>query len=83
MKSGYSKLVIEEFILGDTGCALLQATWDWEMMVFCNSMERTECHWKSLLEGAGFKVIQVWLPPGDGQGIIEAETAFSALPLCI
>lgn len=73
MKKGYSKLVVEEFILDDTNCAMLQAMWDWEMMVFCNSMERTKGHWQRLLEEAGFNVIKFWHPPGDGQGIIEAE----------
>lgn len=73
MKKGYSKLVIEEFILADTNCAMLSAMWDWEMMVFCNSMERTKGHWQQLLESAGFKNIQFSFPPGDGQGIIEAE----------
>lgn len=73
MKKGYSKLVIEEFILADTSCPMLSAMWDWEMMVFCNSMERTQGHWQQLLESAGFKNIQFSFPPGDGQGIIDAE----------
>ncbi|RJE27369.1 O-methyltransferase [Aspergillus sclerotialis] len=73
MKKGYSKLIIEEMILEDTDCAMLQATRDWVMMAFCNSMERTKGHWQSLLRSAGFKVVKFWPPPGDGQGIIEAE----------
>lgn len=73
MKKGYSKLIIEEFILSDTGCAMLPAMWDWEMTVFCNSMERTQGQWQRLLEPAGFDVIRFWNQPGDGQGIIEAE----------
>lgn len=73
MKKGYSKLIIEEFVLDDTDCHMLQAMWDWEMMVFCNSMERTKAHWQRLLESAGFNVVKFWKPPGNGQGIIEAE----------
>lgn len=79
MKKGYSKLIIEEFILADSKCSMLSATWDWEMMVFCNSMERTRGHWQRLLESAGFKVIEFWYSPGDGQGIIEAEVAEAKL----
>jgi hypothetical protein len=73
MKKGYSKLIIEEFVLGDTHCAMLPAMWDWEMMIFCNSMERTASQWQRVLQSAGFKVNKFWYPPGDGQGIIEAE----------
>lgn len=73
MKKGYSKLVIEEFVLDDVNCEILSATMDWEMMIFCNSMERTKSHWQRLLETAGFSVIKFWSPPGDGQAIIEAE----------
>lgn len=51
---------------------MLPAMWDWEM-VFCNSMERTQGQWQRLLKSAGFDVIRFWNPPGDGQGIIEAE----------
>ncbi|KAJ5189027.1 O-methyltransferase family 2 [Penicillium cf. griseofulvum] len=73
LKQGYSKLIIEEFVLADRDGAMLPAMWDWEMMIFCNSMERSQSHWTRLLESAGFQVIKFWAPPGDGQGIIEAE----------
>ncbi|KAL4936041.1 hypothetical protein BDV06DRAFT_233759 [Aspergillus oleicola] len=72
MKLGYSTLIIEEFILPDKDCPMLPAMWDWEMMVFCNSMERSEGHWKRLLSDAGFDA-KFSYPPGDGQGIILAE----------
>jgi transposase len=45
---------------------LLPAMWDWEMMVFLNSFERSEGRWKKLLDEAGFTVV-FWAPPGDGQ----------------
>ncbi|CDM34306.1 hypothetical protein DTO013E5_2304 [Penicillium roqueforti] len=73
MKQGYSKLIIEEFVLADRDGVMLPAMWDWEMMIFCNSMERSQSHWTRLLGAAGFQVIKFWAPPGDGQGIIEAE----------
>lgn len=75
MKKGYSKLIIAEFVLPDKDCPLLPAQWDWEMMVFCNSMERSRAHWQQLLESAGFKVLNFYYPPGDGQAIIETELA--------
>ena len=72
MTKGYSKLLIEEFILPDQGCALLSAVWDVEMMAILSSMERTRDHWRELLDSAGFAIMEFWLPPGDGQGIVEA-----------
>ncbi|PWY65800.1 O-methyltransferase [Aspergillus eucalypticola CBS 122712] len=73
MKKGYSKLIIEEFVLPDKECAMLPAMWDWEMLIFCNSMERTASQWMKLLNSAGFTIVKFWAPPGDGQSIIEAE----------
>ncbi|GKZ29847.1 hypothetical protein AbraIFM66950_006708 [Aspergillus brasiliensis] len=73
MKNGYSKLIIEEFVLADKDCAMLPAMWDWEMLIFCNSMERTASQWTKVLDSAGFRVVKFWAPPGDGQSIIEAE----------
>ncbi|KAL4802466.1 S-adenosyl-L-methionine-dependent methyltransferase [Aspergillus unguis] len=72
MKAGYSTLIIEEFILPEKDCPLLPAMWDWEMMVFLNSFERSEGHWRRLLGEAGFEP-SFHYPPGDGQGIILAE----------
>ncbi|KAJ5384127.1 O-methyltransferase family 2 [Penicillium concentricum] len=73
MKQGYSKLIIEEFVLADRDNAMLPAMWDWVMMIFCNGMERSQSQWTRLLEAAGFQIIKFWGPPGDGQSIIEAE----------
>ena len=78
MKRGYSKLIIEEFVLADKECAMLPAMWDWEMLIFCNSMERTASQWTKVLDSAGFRIVKFWAPPGDGQSIIEAELKESA-----
>jgi hypothetical protein len=32
MKKSYSKLIMEEFILGDKDCKILPSMWDWEMV---------------------------------------------------
>lgn len=66
MKPGYSVLVIEEFILPQKDCPMLSAMWDWEMMVFLNSLERSEGHWRRLLDETGFEA-KFFYPPGDGQ----------------
>jgi hypothetical protein len=65
MTPGYSKLIIEEFILPEKDCHMLPVMWDWEMMVFLNSFERSEGRWKKLLDEAGFTAVFL-APPGDG-----------------
>ncbi|KAB8226869.1 S-adenosyl-L-methionine-dependent methyltransferase [Aspergillus alliaceus] len=73
MKKGYSKLLIEEFILSDTDSYLLPVLLDMIVMVFCPGMERTRSQWAKLLKVSGLAVRNFWFPKGDGQGIIEAE----------
>jgi hypothetical protein len=74
MEPGYSRLFLYEFILPDTGCSLLQAGFDIQMMGMHAGMERTRAQWTKLLEGEGFRVIKFWMAPeGDGEGIVEAE----------
>ncbi|KAJ5108578.1 hypothetical protein N7456_005253 [Penicillium angulare] len=73
MTKGYSKLIIQEFVMPERDAPFLASIWDWQMLAFCNSMERNEKHWGRLLTSCGFKVVQFWPPPGDGHYIIEAE----------
>ncbi|KAJ5609365.1 hypothetical protein N7528_009932 [Penicillium herquei] len=73
MVKGYSKLIIEEFVMPEKDAPLLATLWDWNMLVFCSTMERTQGQWNQVLASAGFQVVKVWSPPGDSQSIIEAE----------
>ncbi|KAL1964923.1 hypothetical protein VTN77DRAFT_6276 [Rasamsonia byssochlamydoides] len=73
MKKGYSKLIVEDFILPDQDCSLLQSMWDCIMMLFLSSMERSADQWTQLFESVGLKVTKFWYPPGEAQGIIEVE----------
>lgn len=73
MKAGYSKLLLNEFILPDRGYPLFPAGFDLQMMAMHAAQERTESQWLSLLETAGLKVVKFWIQPGGGEGIIEAE----------
>ena len=72
MKRGYSKLLLNEFILPDRGATLFPTGLDLNMMAMHAGMERTEKQWSLLLEKAGFKIIKFWRPEGDGEGVVEA-----------
>ncbi|CAI6336898.1 unnamed protein product [Periconia digitata] len=73
MDKSTSLLVVEDFIIPDTGCHLLPAMWDIEMMAFLSAMERTRSQWQKLLSAAGLDVLGMYDPPGDGTGIIVSR----------
>jgi hypothetical protein len=76
MKPGYSKLLIHDLILPDTGSAEIQARFDLVMMTFNGGMERSKSQWAELLGKAGFCNIKLW-EHFDHDGIIEAEVTFN------
>lgn len=75
MTPGYSKLLIGNIVLADVGVPLRQSLLDISMLVLHSGQQRSQSEFRELLEGAGFKIIKIWLPPGDGDGIVEAEVA--------
>ena len=74
MTPGYSKLILGEFILRNTGTPLLASGFDLQMMALHSGMERSERQWRTLIEGAGLEVVKISFPPGhgNGEGIVEA-----------
>ena len=78
MKRGFSKVIMEEYILPDQNARLLPCMTDIAVMVFCSGLERTCQRWNDLLTSAGLRVLQFWMREGDGLGIIEAELAESS-----
>ena len=76
MKPGYSRLVVNEWIVPAVGANRLMMATDMNMMATGGGMERTEALHRDYLERAGLKVTKVYLP-GDGisEAVIEAEVA--------
>ncbi|KUJ15863.1 S-adenosyl-L-methionine-dependent methyltransferase [Mollisia scopiformis] len=72
MKPGYSKLLIFEWILPDVGTPLYPALLDLNMLALFSGMERTETHWRNLLESVGLEVVKVWSIGKETEGLIEA-----------
>ncbi|KAJ5297875.1 S-adenosyl-L-methionine-dependent methyltransferase [Penicillium antarcticum] len=75
MKKGYSKLLIEEFVLPNTDAQLLPIMFDMMVMVAGPGMERTRSQWTKLLKSSGLEVKNFWVPNGDSSGFIEVELA--------
>ena len=74
MKPGYSRLLIHDLILPDTGALEYQTRFDMTMMTFNSGMERSRSQWTKLMEDAGFKVLGLW-EHFDADGIVEVEVA--------
>lgn len=75
MKRGFSKLIMEEYILPDVNADSLPCMTDLSVMMFCAGLERTCQRWTELLESVGMRVVKFWLRDGDGLGVVEAELA--------
>jgi hypothetical protein len=73
MTKGYSKVIINEAILPEKGASLGHAARDLGMLLMLGAYERTERHWRELVESTGLKVVGVSYDPVPGNGIIEAE----------
>ena len=72
MISGYSKLILGEFVLQDTRTPFLATGFDLQMMALHSGTERSERQWQTLLHGVGLEVARVAFPQGNKEGVIEA-----------
>ena len=74
MRPGYSKILINEAVLPDTGCPPEFAAADINMMSILGGMERSRAHWIELCESVGLQVIAVRTSPfeDDVEGVVEA-----------
>ncbi|RMZ85134.1 hypothetical protein DV738_g248, partial [Chaetothyriales sp. CBS 135597] len=73
MTPGYSKLLIHDHIVTEALAHPHTTGYDLTMMVMVAGEERTESHWRELLQSVGFEVVKIWRSPLAVQGIIEAE----------
>lgn len=72
MEPGYSRLIINEYILPNTKCPLSYSSMSIMMTIQVGAYERTEQEWWDLLGSVGLTVVQVSYPPEEGEGVIEA-----------
>ncbi|KAF9889284.1 hypothetical protein FE257_007392 [Aspergillus nanangensis] len=73
MEKGYSKLLIEDYIVPDQNAGPKETATDMIVMVWCPGIERTRQRWTDLLQSVGLVAKNFWLPHGSNKGIIEAE----------
>jgi len=75
MKKGYSKLLINEFVISSRGASAFMTHIDINMMSILVAMERTEKQWRTLLESAGLKVVKIRTTEEDSECNIETMLA--------
>jgi hypothetical protein len=73
MVPGYSKLLIHDHITPKALAHPHTTAYDMTMMVMVAGEERTEDHWRELLDSAGYEVVNIWRSNMAVQGIIEAK----------
>ena len=73
MKPNYSRIVILDAVLPSTGASTFASLFDISMIAIAG-IERTDEHWRKLLEGVGLSVLKIEVPE-MGDGTIEAVLA--------
>ena len=71
MEPGYSKILINDWVLPDQGSSFRAAMMDLNMMANLSGKERTESQWEALLDQAGLTIIELW-GSADEERVIEA-----------
>jgi hypothetical protein len=72
MDKSYSRLLINDLVLPDTGSDLHPALLDIMMMSICSGMERTEKQWRQLLDSVGLEIVKIWTSRGT-EAVIETK----------
>ncbi|CAG9952303.1 unnamed protein product [Clonostachys rosea f. rosea IK726] len=75
MKPGYSKVLINENVIPDTGAQWEATGLDIMMMTLLSSRERTRENWETLLTKANLKIVKVWTARNGAESLIECELA--------
>lgn len=72
MRKGYSRILINDWVLADSGSPLFPATMDINMMALLSGMERAEKHWHALLGSVGLRIDKIWGRGSESESLIEA-----------
>lgn len=76
MTPGYSRLIVNEWVVPDTGATRFMAAQDLNMLSSFGAMERTEALYREYLEKAGLKVVRIYRPANKvSECVVKAEVA--------
>lgn len=75
MDRGYSKILINEIVIPETGAGWFATSVDMLMMTAHSAAERREKGWRDLLESVGLKIVKIWDCGEAPEKLIEVELA--------
>lgn len=74
MKPGYSKILINDIVIPETGAGWFEVAVDLVMMWIHSAQERRERAWRSMIESVeGLKVTKIWNIEGASEKVIEVD----------
>lgn len=73
MEKGYSKLLIDEYVIPNTHAPIRGSSMDFLMMMFCSGIERTKSQWEKILDACNLEIVKVWSKRSDFEQVIEAQ----------
>ncbi|KAJ5646966.1 S-adenosyl-L-methionine-dependent methyltransferase [Penicillium lividum] len=73
MDPDYSTLVIDDYVLPDTGAELRAAEMDILMWLHTAGLERTVSQWKNLFDKVGLELVDIWSSPRGNESVLETR----------
>ncbi|KAJ5093723.1 S-adenosyl-L-methionine-dependent methyltransferase [Penicillium angulare] len=73
MDPEYSTLIIDDYVLPDTGADLRAAEMDILMWLHTAGLERTVSQWKNLLDTVGLELVKIWSSPRGKESVLETR----------
>ena len=73
MEKGYSRILIDDYVLPNTGASFRGPSMDFLMMMYASGMERTMRQWEQLLDDSGLDIIKVWGVESGHEQVIECQ----------
>jgi hypothetical protein len=73
MEKGYSRILIDDYVLPNTRAPIRGSSMDLLMMMFLSGIERTERQWNTLLDRCGLEIVKRWKTRSDYESVIEAK----------
>ncbi|EAW14625.1 putative O-methyltransferase [Aspergillus clavatus NRRL 1] len=73
MDPEYSTLLIDDYVLPDTGAELRAAEMDILMWLHTAGLERTVSQWKSLFDSVGLELVRIWNTDKGDESVLEVR----------
>ena len=73
MERGYSRILIDDYVLPNKGASFRGPSMDFLMMMYASGIERTIRQWENLLGTCGLTIVKVWGADSGHEQVIECQ----------